>query len=223
MENLPKGTRTMLVRGFEIIGLVSFSYLLGAAFLQLHDSGWPAGLGWTLLALPCAYYLADLFTGFVHWVCDSFGCETTPIWGPMLVGPFRRHHRDPLEITRISLVENLGASAIAGSLALIALHPGEGSHGFLWHLWLLFLFFSFLSNLFHRWSHWPRSACPRWLTLLQKYQIILPHKAHLLHHGPPFRTNYCILSGWANPLTNRIPWARIEALVLRCGIPTNFD
>jgi ubiquitin-conjugating enzyme E2 variant len=213
----------MMVRGFEIIGLVSFSSLIGISFYHLFASDIFLSFSWTFLALPLAYYLADLFTGFVHWVCDSFGCESTPVWGPMLVGPFRRHHRDPLEITRISLVENLGASAIAGSLALFAVRPHPGSQSFLWHLWLWFLIFSFLSNLFHRWSHWPRMKKPHWLLLLQRFRLVLPSEEHLQHHRPPFRVNYCILSGWANPLTNRIPWARLEAMLMRLGIPTNFD
>jgi ubiquitin-conjugating enzyme E2 variant len=213
----------MLVRGFEIMGLVGFCSLLVLSFHHLFAGDSLAALGWSLLALPLAYYLADLFTGLVHWVCDSFGCETTPVWGPMLVGPFRRHHRDPLEITRISLIENLGASAIAGAIILAVLRPHEGSQGFIWHLWIWFLVFSFLSNLFHRWSHWPRAEKPAWLAALQKVRVVLPSEAHLQHHRPPFRVNYCILSGWANPLTNRIPWARIEALLLRLGIPTNFD
>lgn len=213
----------MLVRGFEIMGLVCFCSLLVLSFHHLFAGDLTSALGWSVLALPLAYYLADLFTGFVHWVCDSFGCETTPVWGPMLVGPFRRHHRDPLEITRISLIENLGASAIAGAVILAFFRPQTGSQGFLWHLWIWFLVFSFLSNLFHRWSHWPRAEKPVWLSSLQKARIVLPSEEHLQHHRPPFRVNYCILSGWANPLTNRIPWARIEALLLRLGIPTNFD
>ncbi|HYX39731.1 MAG TPA: fatty acid desaturase CarF family protein [Oligoflexus sp.] len=213
----------MLVRGLESLGLIGFPCLLGWAFLRLFSHNPLESLGWMILALPCAYYLADLFTGLVHWVCDSFGCETTPLWGPMLVGPFRRHHRDPLEITRISLIENLGASAIAGSVVLALIHPQKGDQGFLWHLWLWFLFFGFLSNLFHRWSHWPRTHKPRWLVLLQNMRLVLPSEAHLVHHRPPFRVNYCILCGWANGLTNRVPWARIEAVLLRLGLPTNFD
>jgi ubiquitin-conjugating enzyme E2 variant len=213
----------MLIRGFEIIGLVCFCSLIGLSFFHLFDRELYLNVSWTFMALPLAYYLADLFTGFVHWVCDSFGCESTPIWGPMLVGPFRRHHRDPLEITRITLIENLGASAIAGSVVLLICRPQAGDQSFFWHLWLWFLVFSFVSNLFHRWSHWPRAHKPRWLLLLQKYRLILPSEDHLLHHRPPFRTNYCILSGWANPLSNRIPWARIEGWLLRLGIPTNFD
>lgn len=213
----------MLVRSLESIGLLSFLSLTGLAFYRLFAADPLASLGWTLLAIPCAYYLADLLTGLVHWVCDSFGSEATPLWGPMLVGPFRRHHRDPQEITRISLIENLGASAIAGSVVLVLLHPEAGAQGFLWHLWLWFLFLSFLSNLFHRWSHWPRSEKPRWLIWLQNHHVILPTEAHLVHHRPPFRVNYCILSGWANGLTNRVPWARVEALLLRLGLPTNFD
>jgi hypothetical protein len=213
----------MLVRGLEVIGLFCFFSLIMLSFHQIFSGNLLQAFLWNGLALPCAYYLADLMTGLIHWVCDSFGSETTPIWGPMLVGPFRRHHRDPFAITRISLAENLGASAIAGGIILFFIRPDHHSYGFLWHLWLWFLLFSFLSNLFHRWSHWPGAEKPKWLLFLQRYHLVLPSEAHRVHHRPPFRKNYCILSGWANGLTNRIPWARVEAFLLRLGIPTNFD
>ncbi len=47
-------------------------------------------------ALFLAHYLADLLSGLIHWVCDSFGCASTPFWGPALIGPFRHqpHRRD---------------------------------------------------------------------------------------------------------------------------------
>jgi hypothetical protein len=35
--------------------------------------------------------------------------------------------------------------------------------------------------------------------------------------------NYCILSGWGNALTNRVPWERLEGWLSRLGIRTNFD
>jgi ubiquitin-conjugating enzyme E2 variant len=141
----------------------------------------------------------------------------------MLVGPFRRHHRDPLAITRISVVENLGASAIAGPVALALARPSWGDHAFGWHLWVWFLAFAVVSNLFHRWAHWPRARKPRWMAALQRYRLLLPAREHLRHHRAPHRVNYCILSGWANALTNRVAWHRLEALLLRVGVGTHFD
>lgn len=213
----------MHVRLIELTGLVAFIALCGMSWGALFSAGPLEAMCWTLLALPVAFYLADILTGMIHWVCDSFGSERTPLWGALLVGPFRRHHRDPLAITRISLVENLGASAIAGSLALLFIRPAPGDHGFLWHFWMWFLVFGVVSNLFHRWAHWPRRARPRWMVALQTHRLLLSPQAHLAHHRRPHRVNYCILSGWGNALTNRVPWERLEGWLSRLGIRTNFD
>jgi ubiquitin-conjugating enzyme E2 variant len=147
----------------------------------------------------------------------------------MLVKPFRDHHRDPLQITRISLLENLGASAIVGTLvfwsglALFLPIPGTGPP--LWGCWLwsYFLVFSVFSNLLHRWAHFPSARKPRWMAGMQKCRLILNNEAHGVHHRKPYRRNYCIASGWANGLTNVIPWGAFEKVLSYVGIPTNFD
>ena len=43
---------------------------------------------------------ADAISGLVHWGCDHYFAEDTPLLGPALIAPFREHHRDPLAITR---------------------------------------------------------------------------------------------------------------------------
>ena len=219
---------TIMIRWIECCGIALFAVLVGRSYAYLLKGYSWQSAGAALLAMPIGFYLADLLTGVIHWICDSFGNSQTPVWGPMLVGPFRRHHQNPLEITQISLAENLGASSIAGVIALIAAPVTQSDTTklaslFANHLWLTVVVFAVISNLFHRWSHMPIHKKPAWLHLLQKLRLVLPSKEHLAHHAKPYRINYCILSGWANPLTNRIPWYRIEALLARLGIPTNFD
>ena len=218
------------IRIIEGAGVFLFSAsILRFDALLIGRGGWYGAL-MGLSAMPFAYYLADLFSGLVHWVCDSFGSSTTPLWGPMLVKPFRDHHRDPLQITRISLVENLGASAIAGTLvfwlSFPLLFPVQRTGGpwlFGYWLWSYFLVFSVLSNLLHRWSHFPATKKPRWMVALQRVHLILNHEAHGVHHRKPHRKNYCISCGWANGLTNNIPWGTIEKGLSYVGITTNFD
>ena len=217
-----------MVRVLECLGIMVFVGLAGAAFRQLLQPLTLDALCFSLFALPLAYFAADLLSGLIHWVCDSFGCGATPIWGPLLVAPFRRHHHSPLQITQISLAENLGSSAIAGSLVLgFTLPPPAGSlagtQAFFWHLWLWFIVFGVVSNLFHRWSHLPAAHKPHWMQVLQRWGLILNSQEHLRHHQRPYRINYCILCGWANALTNRVPWSRLESALALLGIKTNFD
>ncbi|MDT8998631.1 fatty acid desaturase CarF family protein [Paucibacter sp. APW11] len=230
--------RSLAVCVLEALGLLLFAAMVLDAGWHLLVQARPVAQGrsqdaWlallALLTLPAAYYLADLLSGLIHWVCDSFGNEHTPLWGPALVGPFRRHHRDPLQITRISLLENLGASALAGDLVLWLWSPwaaqaASSVPGLAWRLTMLWLIvFAVLSNLFHRWSHLPLARRPGWMLWAQRHHLLLNSQIHGRHHRPPHRLNYCILSGWANPLSNRIPWAGIEAVLARLGIRTCFD
>lgn len=216
------------IRMMESAGIVLFCAATVRAFYTIGQHAPTQAALLSSLSIPLAYFCADFLTGLIHWVCDSFGDADTPVWGPMLVGPFRRHHRDPLEITRISLAENLGASAIAGLLALwlfFPAQPGDLGAGYLMllHFWLWLLVFAVVSNLFHRWSHMPVARKPRWMQILQKRRLLLNTHEHLVHHRKPYRVNYCILSGWANPLSNRVPWQRVESVLATVGIPTNFD
>ena len=219
---------TRAIRLLEGLGIIAFVALLGAAFRAVA----PRELGWALacgaMALPVGYFAADFLSGLIHWACDSFGDSNTPLWGPLLVAPFRRHHRTPTEITRISLLENLGASALAGVAVLLLWSPHTspaampvGVLGRYVGLWCIT--FAVLSNLFHRWAHMPKARRPGWMLRLQSWRLILDPHAHALHHRKPHRTHYCILSGWANPLSNRVPWARLESGLARLGIRTNFD
>ena len=216
------------VRTFEAIGILAFALLtIKAHFRLAHSEPGPA-FGLTLLALPIAYYAADLLTGVIHWACDTLGTSTTPIWGPMLVASFRRHHRAPLDISKISLLENLGASAIAGTLVLLLWSPQlDADSSWAIHLAqqvaLWTIGFAVLSNLLHRWAHWPPHAKPRWMLHLQKWGLILRPENHWAHHKQPYETNYCILCGWANPLCNRLPWRRLEEGLRGLGLRTSID
>ena len=217
-----------MIRLFESAGIIVFGALLLSALQVIgQGAGWQ-GWAWAALALPVGYFCADFLTGVIHWMCDSFGNAQTPLWGPLLVAPFRRHHAAPGDITRISLAENLGASAIAGAAVLWlwspqALRPDDTLQRFAALVGLWVIAFAVLSNLFHRWAHLPLAAKPRWMRRLQQWRVLLPAHDHALHHRKPHRVNYCILSGWANPLSNRVPWQRLEGWLARLGLPTNFD
>lgn len=217
-------------RAFEAAGIFIFSGLWSIFFLRLWSSFAPLAFMLFLGALILAYFLADLLSGLIHWACDTFGTVRTPIWGPLVILAFRRHHEHPTEIFRISIIENLGASAIAGCLALGLLHPDSqrdesASLGtlFLWQLWLGFVFFTVISNLFHRWAHLPAQRKPAWMRKLQASGLILNSERHLRHHQKPHRSDYCVLSGWANSITNRIPWERIEAFLGHFGMKTDIE
>ncbi|HET6883754.1 MAG TPA: fatty acid desaturase CarF family protein, partial [Pirellulales bacterium] len=49
----------------------------------------------------------------------------------------------------------------------------------------------------------PRS-CPWFMRKLQQAHLIISPAAHAKHHDGTFNTSYCVLSGWANSLVDRI-------------------
>ncbi|NRA68840.1 MAG: hypothetical protein HRU19_30435 [Pseudobacteriovorax sp.] len=203
-------------------GLISFITLLSHLTI---DFNWNRELLYSMIyLLPIALFCADLLSGMIHWICDSFGSSDTYLWGA-IVEPFRSHHKDPSNIVKIPLSENLGVSCLLGSLLLSAITIlDETFHHDQWTCFLiLFIVLSVLSNLFHRWAHISIKNRPPWLRLLQRLRIAISPEEHLVHHRTPHRNNYCIMCGWANILTNRVNWSRIEHVLDKIGIKTNFD
>jgi palmitoyl-[glycerolipid] 3-(E)-desaturase len=45
-----------------------------------------------------------------------------------------------------------------------------------------------------------KSDLPRTVVTLQETGVIISRKAHGAHHKSPFNINYCIVSGWCNPI-----------------------
>ncbi len=207
-----------MIRTVEKLALVIFHLSLGwwcVYSLILNNS--PVNLFIHGGALLLGFFLADWFSGIVHWMCDRLGSPETPVWG-IIAGPFRDHHDDPLKITTIPLSENLGYSAIAGCLLFWITFPFMKAFPIAGWVWFWFMEFALLSNLFHRWSHFPEIRKPAWMKKLQQAGILLPPDVHLAHHKKPFRINYCILSGWANSVTNRTPWKLLERALARIGV-----
>ena len=207
-----------------------FSMSLLSLLVVSHRGGVEATFLVFIPALFLAHYLADLLSGLIHWVCDSFGCASTPFWGPALIGPFRRHHDDPSDITKITLAENLGSSAMAGLAALLLVSyelmsqdPYSQLQTFGMLLYILFVQLAVLSNLFHRWAHLREKDKDKAIHFLQNLNLVIRTENHWRHHKQNFRVNYCISNGWANQVTNRISWVQIENFVAKFGVKTNFQ
>ena len=189
-------------------------YGLAAAWraMQLFDA---VAVSVMLVAVAASAIAADMISGVVHWIGDTWGEPDWPILGPALIGPFREHHRDPLAIVRHDVFETNGTSALgalvplAGSLACGA---GSQTAGFaacflLWlSIWLA------ATNQIHKWAH--ASRVPRLVEGLQRRRLILDPGHHAIHHAEPFDRYYCITGGWVNPLLQRVRlFAGLERVV----------
>ena len=168
--------------------------------------------------------IADFFTGFAHWFGDSFFEEESPVIGPVLIQPFREHHRDPLAMTHHGLLELMGNSALLLSPVLAAAwwwRPGgTGWPGVLVGSALVtFASAALLTNLFHRWAHAAPNV-PALVARLQAWGVILAPDHHATHHAPPHLIGYCVTSGWVNRFTDAAGVFRaLERFGSACGLP----
>jgi ubiquitin-conjugating enzyme E2 variant len=189
----------------------AFVFGMGAAELLAAPGGVAAGVVALAAVLP-AIAAADLASGVVHWLCDRFGDERTPLVGRAVIAPFREHHVDPEHLARKDFFD---ASASNAWLALAL----QG----LW-LWLSDLptrageifFASFvlslstavlLTNTFHQWAH--QQAPPRVARLLQRMRLAITPEHHARHHASGERA-YCVTTGWCNVALER--WRVFERL-----------
>jgi hypothetical protein len=218
-------TRTRTTGAVDLMAIAAVTAALAILAVRLwrdlHDT--PSSAVSVVLMLAAGYLLADLFTGFVHWFCDTFFDETTPIIGPGLIAPFREHHRDPLQMTRHGFLELTGSS-FRGLAPLLGLYVWLGSEmpAFANAFLLALAAGAVGTNLLHRWAHDP--APPAIARLLQRAGLILTPDRHARHHAPPYAAAYCVTSGWMNPLCERLQlWTRVEAAFVALGIPRNNE
>jgi len=154
------------------------------------------------------YVLADLISGIVHWMGDTFGTETTPIAGARFIAPFREHHVNPTAMVEHGVLELVGNTAIVSLPAIAAVfhlaHPADGGTGrlALSTLVLATLVGTLLTNLLHRWAHVDEP--PHAIALLQRWGLVLTPEHHDRHHSEPFDRWYCITTGWADLVIERI-------------------
>jgi len=162
------------------------------------------------LAAVAGVCAADLATGLVHWLGDTFGSEHTPIVGPALIAPFRAHHHDPQAIARHGFVEVTGNNAWAVSPLLLAvgcIAPWAGAEPWaagLFGFGLALAVTGAFSNQLHRYAH--MAQVPRTVHWLQRAGLLLSREAHARHHGARHDHAFCVVNGWMNPVLDR--WLR---------------
>lgn len=202
---------------FKLTGVVVASALLASLLLRIGVAV-DGGTAWLVVAaLLLGYLLADLLSGTVHWFCDTFFSEDTPLIGKLVIQPFREHHVHPQRITRYRFLEQdttnffLMVPPLAVASWLGAPRP-ESPGELFWCSCLLGLAGgSFGTNLFHKWAHAAtRPVAVRWL---QRSGLILGPRRHQRHHRD-YSRGFCVTSGWMNPFLDRLRFfSRVEGLI----------
>ncbi len=194
---------------------------VGCQLLATHPPTRLVLLG--IAALIPAVLLADLVSGLVHWFADRYLDPATPVLGPMLIEPFREHHRDPHAMARHDFFEVSGNNGLvtlplAVGLLVLDTSPGDPVWSQLARVaTVLFALAVFVTNQLHAWAH--AQAPPGWVRRLQRARVILSPQAHTVHHAHGYDRAYCVTTGWLNPLLDRVgAFAVLEALLARAGL-----
>ena len=205
----PRWQRLMEMSSIWLFAI--FSVLLCVAILGALFSDRSASLSavwrFALISTPLLGYIAAEFgAGLVHCLADNFGANDTPIFGKAFIKPFRDHHADPAGITRHDFIEANGNNClitllmIIPTFALISWYPTPAViFGAAFVLFLALC--TVMTNQIHKWAHLAKP--PYAIELLQRFGLILSPESHAIHHTSPHDRNYCITSGWLNPIIEK--------------------
>jgi ubiquitin-conjugating enzyme E2 variant len=153
------------------------------------------------VGLPLGFLTADVASGFVHWFSDTYLGEGTKVVGPMLIAPFREHHRDPLAIARHCWLERNGNNCLASLPILVVASFGGWDLSQCWGALASGFFFASaltlcLANQIHAWAH--AVDPPRFVRWLQRNGLLLSPERHRTHHESFERRGFAIVCGWSN-------------------------
>jgi ubiquitin-conjugating enzyme E2 variant len=203
---------------FKVTGIAVSSMLLAILLVRIVVALAAGTSPWLVFpALLVGYLFADLISGTVHWFCDTFFEEDTPIIGRIVIQPFRDHHVHPQRITRYRFIEqdttNFFLMLPPLAVAFWMGEPRPGSIGTLFSCCLLLGLAtgSFGTNLFHKWAH--ELKPPVVVSWLQRSGLILGPERHQRHHSD-YSHGFCVTSGWMNPVLDALGFfPRLERVV----------
>jgi ubiquitin-conjugating enzyme E2 variant len=183
--------------GVFVVLLAPFGIATATALIAGH------GVPWIVLAAPLGLLAADFITGALHWLCDTFFAEDTPIIGHAVIESFREHHRDQLAMTRRAFLRVSNSNVVATSVVLALVWSRRAvaseSGSVFADAFITSLACSLMgTNQFHKWAHVAR--VPRIVARLQALGLILSPREHARHHRGDHSRAFCVTTGWLNPL-----------------------
>lgn len=212
------GLRALAVQAGFAAPTLGFAIVFAASARQLFDA--QAGVGASVAALAAvlpAIAAADLASGVVHWLCDRFGDERTPLVGRVVIAPFREHHIDPEHLARKDFFDASSSNAwlalaLQGLWLWLSDPATRASEVFLASFVLSLSTAVLLTNTFHQWAH--QQTPPRVARGLQRLHLAITPEQHARHHGSGDRA-YCVTTGWCNAALER--WRVFERLERRAA------
>ena len=213
------GPKSRLLKSAIVLDWMMATYM--ATQIALGVSADPSTLASVALAIPSAYFAADVVSQVFHKWLDSYGRESNPIYGD-LVRDFRKHHEAPLAVTLDSPMDHIATSSLflapAFMVAIAAnMDPAPAAAA-----WVTLVSLMHTSDM-HRRTHLRDPG--RFFSLLQKYRLAVSKSDHVLHHISPNEVNYATVNGWSMPLTTKLQiWQKLDLIWWRAmkQFPNNW-
>ena len=152
------------------------------------------------------WLIADFIGGLVHWWEDRVGWPTNHWVDKHILEPNRLHHEDPVAFTRSPFwLRNWTAFLTVAVITAVWIAIFGVS------VVVLFAFIGgILTNEVHYHQHKPAKG---WIKVLQETGVIQGRAHHNKHHTPPFNSHYCVLTGWLNPILEKLGfWTLLERI-----------
>ena len=158
-----------------------------------------------------AIYLSDLISGVIHIFFDVQILSITELAD--ISSEFRMHHVSPTDILQVPILKSFQQSAfvpIPLFLTLFNVVAKTKKKNILSQI--VTLYSLSLTQPIHSQAHYMNHATQKQrestrgkiLAFLQDNHIIVSPQEHKLHHIGLYDDNFCLLTGWANPLLNKI-------------------
>jgi ubiquitin-conjugating enzyme E2 variant len=169
------------------------------------------------VGLALGFFCADVASGLVHWLCDTYFDSCTPLLGTIFIAPFREHHVDPGALARHGFLERNGNNCLVSVplllTAILRLEPGAISHAAVTAGFFVASSLTLCAtNQIHAWAH--GADAPKPILALQRAGILITPERHARHHRGD--RAYAVVSGWSNALLDRtLP--RTEVLLAALG------
>jgi ubiquitin-conjugating enzyme E2 variant len=154
---------------------------------------------------------ADFFTGFIHWLEDSFWTEETPFLGKWLIQPNELHHRKPTAFLTGNWWQSSYDAILVGVVILIVAWL---LHHLNWEMWL-FVLVSMNATQIHKYSHQSQSKLPRAIRWLQRMRIIQNSRHHVKHHQGIHNSHYCLITPIMNPILDITRFWKFAEYILK--------
>jgi len=169
-----------------------------------------------ILQIIIGYILADIVSGILHWVEDTYLDYCVDI--PMLSDISKDnelHHYFPRAIFAYSYLENIQVTTVITFIMFLVIFILNRALLFKYPFaFATFFLIAIFSNVFHRISHFRDCENQYLIKMLQNAGILCSHKHHQLHHESS-NSRYCAISEYTNYILDNIYfWRFLEWLVL---------